>query len=192
MTPYATYLPATGGYDLDSGYSHNDALPAPLGYGMAWPEKDIMPSMKGDAETLAKMLTPVYLPADASISDQLFGPQAHQHKCSLEHLANLLSERSKLHKRHADLISHRDMEIQKSLFGARLHGRLDGYRLATRLEQGLAQLDGQRLREETQFWKDTAELRDRLFEAAGEYQALRHRSSLLEGVEAGGETDDRV
>jgi len=162
----------------------NDDVPI-LGYGNPWVtagEHGAF-SMVLDAQTLAQMLTPVYLPQDAPLASQLFGGQARQSKFSLEHLANLIQERSQLHKRHLADINHRHMKTQERLFGAQLHGKADGYKNAIRLEQTLSQLEEQKRREELQFWKDTMEIREKVFEQAVEYQALRHRMNLFQGLE---------
>lgn len=140
-------------------------------------------SLVRDADTLAALLTPVSLQADTSIAARLFGGQGRQIRFSLEHSANLIYERGQLHKRHIADINHRHMHMQERLFGAQLHGRLDGYKNAARFEQVLAQLEEQKRREELQFWKDTMEIRDKMFEQSGEYHALRHRMDLFKDLE---------
>jgi hypothetical protein len=141
--------------------------------------------LEQDAGTLSRMVSQRVGGADDSVVQQLFGGQAGRLKFSLEHAVNLLNERRHLHKRLIGDINHRHMQIQERLFGARLHGRLDGYKNALRLEQTLLQLDEQRRREELQFWKDTVDIREGLFESAGDYHALRMRMSLFEGLDGG-------
>lgn len=143
--------------------------------------------MRNDAETLARLLAPIHIPDDDNMAYRVFGSQTKQQKLSLEHSLNLLRERSALHERHIDDIERRHQKMQERLFGARLHGRADAYRRADRFEQTITQLDEQRRKEELAFWKDTAEIRDKLFEAGKEYQALLHRTSLLSGLEPGDE-----
>jgi len=135
--------------------------------------------MQHDAVTLAELLTPSQISEGESTAELVFGPPAHRLRLQLEHVANLIAERSRLHKRQRDDIDHRHLQIQERLFGARLHGKLDGYRTAIKLEQVLLQLDELRRREELQFWKDTVELRDRVFEQASDYHALQQRRALL-------------
>jgi len=140
--------------------------------------------MQPDAATLAKLLVPVELPGYASVADRIFGGQTRRARLSIEHIGNLMRERAQLHKRHIADINHRDRQMQEALFGARLNARLDGYRRVTKLEQALPALDKERRQEELAFWKDTAELRDRLFELGGYYQGLRHRMTLFDDVRA--------
>lgn len=161
-------------------------------YGQLWAEEAAGSafSLARDAETLAQMLTPIDLPQDSSIAAQLFGGQRYETGLSLQHFVNLLDERARLHRRHIADINHRHMHMQGVLFGAKLHGRMDGYKNAMRLEQVLSQLDEQRRREELQFWKDTMEVREQMWVVAKEYTALRHRMALFDGLEPGGTVYD--
>lgn len=185
---YGGYEAITALYASPSPYRPESCNMAPLGYGQLWPEQQAESaiSLAKDAQTLAQMLQPIYVSPDSPIADQLFGGQGRQLKLSLEHLVNLINERRHLHKRHIADINHTHMHMQERLFGAQLHGRLDGYRNALRMEQVLTQLDEQKRREELQCWKDTMEIREQMVEAAKEYGALRHRMSLLQGLEPGG------
>jgi len=174
-----------GIYDSGSGY----AVPQPISYPgrmyrIPLPEYEGFEGIQKDAATLAEMLAPVSLPGEyQSIAEQVFGSQARQQRLSMKHLANLLEERVRLHQRHLKDIAHRDIHIQERLFGAQLHWKLDNGRRATNLEKILVELDKDKRQEELAFWKDTAELRTKMFELAGEYGALQHRLSLLEDVE---------
>jgi hypothetical protein len=137
--------------------------------------------MQQDALTLVQMLRPMRIAEDAGLAEQVFGNQTRQQRLSLEHVGNLVNERTKIHKRLLNDIEHRHMEIQGQLFGAQLHAKLDNHGRELKLERLLLQLDEQRRREELEFWRDTAKLRDQIFDTAKEYQARRHRISLLEG-----------
>jgi hypothetical protein len=141
--------------------------------------------MKADANTLAKVLQPVHLSQYSTVAEQVFGAQNQQSKLSLEHIVNLLTERAQLHKRHLDDIQRRHLDVHSQLFGAKLHSKLDNHKRAMTLQTTILKLDEQRRNEELAFWKDTAELRNQFFEAAGEYSASRHRVSLLEDIESG-------
>ena len=174
-----------GIYDSRSGYARPEAI-SYLGrmYRISLPEYEGFEGIQKDAVTLAEMLAPVYVPGEyVSLAEQVFGSQARQQKLSMRHLANLLEERVRLHQRHLKDIAHRDMHIQERLFGAQLHWKLDGGRRATNLEKILVELDKDKRQEELALWKDTAELRTKMFELAGEYGALQHRLSLLEDME---------
>ncbi|MCD6287487.1 MAG: hypothetical protein J7M12_00085 [Candidatus Hydrogenedentes bacterium] len=146
--------------------------------------------MVRDASTLADMLEPISIPYDATMVDHVFGLQRRHQRLSLKHVANLLYERIRIHTRHLEDIARRDMQIQESLFGAQLNRNLDNGKNAIKLTGMLHQLDQQRRQEELAFWKDTAELRNILFENAQEYQALRHRTTLLDSLEPRGNEYD--
>ncbi len=184
MNRYGVYGSSGGEYAIPSPYRIERTLTAPLSYGQSWADEKTQDTVSfgRDANTLAQMLTPVEIPPYTPIVDQLFGGQTRQLRLSLEHLANLLNERSKLHKRHIADINHRNMHTQGLLFGARLNGRLDGYKNAARFEQMIAQLEEQKRREDLQFWKDSMEVRELMFESAKEYHALSHRAALFRGL----------
>lgn len=178
----------TATYASPSPYRTESLDILPLTYTQSWADdRGGSPiSLARDAQTLAQMLQPIYVSPDSPIAEQLFGGQGRQLKFSLEHLVNLLNERRQLHKRQIADINHTHMHMQERLFGAQLHGRLDGYKTALNIEKVLAQLDEQRRREELQFWKDSMEIREQMVDAAKEYGALRHRVSLFQGIESGG------
>ncbi len=139
-------------------------------------------SMAADAATLRDLLDSPYDSPPDSLVDQVFGNQQRQHHLALEHLAHLLDERARLHRRMVADIAHRHMALQQELFGAKLHYQLDNHRRATRVEGMLMQLEEQKRREELTFWKDSVELREKLFELTRDYEAIRRRSALLSGV----------
>lgn len=189
-----SYTPAGIAYEAGSSssqYPDVDTSYLKSNYPLISSETAAGKAMQADANTLAKLLSPVSISGYASIADQIFGSQAERQKLSLEHILNLVNERSILHKRHLAEIQRRHMDVHAQLAGARRDWRLDNHRLATQLQSALIQLDEQRHREELQFWKDTTDLREKLFETAEEYQAGRHRASLLEGTEPGGGAYDR-
>jgi hypothetical protein len=95
-------------------------------------------------------------------------------------MANLFFERCKLNKQHIQDIDHRHMQIQEKKFGAELN--LDAKRLSN-LEGQLLQLEQSRRDEELAFWKDTVELREKLFENSVDYRAAKHRESIFSDVE---------
>ena len=186
MNIYTPYVQAGNQYVPDSQRSERSnhvAYSAVSGYAPTWSRYEPRMLMNRDATTLARMLQPVELNEDAPLAEQIFGNQARQQRFSLVHAVNLLGERAQLHKRHVEDIDHRHLQVQEELFGARLHAREDGYRRATKLEQMLIPLEKERRQEDLAFWKDTADLRDRLFELGGDYQTVRHRAALLSGLE---------
>lgn len=167
------------------GFLYSDHLErsATAPYVVFQPRDETPDMFRRDFETLAKMLRPVYLPSDAPLAQQVFGGQMQRQRLSVEHILNLINERTVLHRRILDDIAHSHMDVQGQLYGARLHAKTDDHARELRVERLLFQLDEQRRREEVDFWKDTSELREKLFETAGEYQALRHRTSVLDTLE---------
>ncbi len=176
-------------YESTSSYSAPALTPYPnTPYALpSWTSANPVKDMTRDAQTLGKLLQPVTFNDYSTLADQIFGSQLRQQHAGLEHVLNLLSERSRLHKHFLQDIDSRHIQQQERLFGARLHGRLDGYRRATRIEQTLIQLEEQRRQEELRFWADSAELRDRVFELAKEYGALKTRTTLLANAESQGD-----
>lgn len=186
MTSYSSVPTQYDSEVLSSPYSDLDSSYLKSNYFSISAETAAGKAMEPDGNTLAKLLSPVSLPEYASIADQIFGSQAQRQKLSLEHILNLMNERSILHKRHLTEIQRRHMDVHAQFEGSKRNWRLDNHRLESQLRSTLIQLDEQRHREELQFWKDTKDLREKLFETAEEYQAGRHRASLLEGTELGG------
>jgi hypothetical protein len=181
MSPYNAF-----GYE-ENGYSDpSRGERRPLGYGdPLYPStikryRDGMLSDPPSIEAYLEPMPPMPSPPNDSVAGLVFGGMMNRQRLSLEHLAALLRERERLHERHAFNLRHRNYEVQGRLFGAKLHGRLDDYKRATRLEQLLVQIEDQQRREELDFWKDTMELQRTMVEAAQEYDALRQRASLLD------------
>jgi len=102
---------------------------------------------------------------------------------NLRHAGNLFHERCRLHKQHIRDIDHRHSQILERLFLAKINSAPDSVRRLSNLENQLLQLESQRRDAELAFWKDTVELRDKLFEGAGAYKAAEHNYSVFAGVE---------
>jgi len=138
--------------------------------------------LKPDAELLQEALAPINAET-AYISQQIFGNEAKQQHIGIEHLANLFYERCKLHKRHVDDINHRHLQVQGNLYGAVINHNPDRAKRMSSLETQLLQLESSKREEELAFWKDTAELREKLFEFAGSYRAAMQRYNLFATME---------
>jgi len=115
-----------------------------------------------------------------SLADQVFGRQIKQTGLSTRRLAQLLYERCTLHYSHMAEINHRHMKCQEYLFLAQLNRRDDGGRRLSNLERLLVQLESDRRREESQFWKDTLDLRQTTFDKAQDYATAKDRASILQ------------
>ena len=170
-------------YFQQSQYSVKEAKPEyPLL--LRWPENEYLNQFKPDAKLLQKTLSPLEKSLSYNIADQIFGNQKQLEYLSLKHLANLFYERCRLHNQHIKDIDHRHLEIQEKKFGAEINPTPENFKRLTNLEGQLLQLEQSRRDEELAFWKDTVELREKLFENSVDYRAAKHRESIFSDVEA--------
>jgi len=182
MMPNTTYE-LRNLYFQQSLYSAEQAKPTyPLL--LQWPEKGYFEKFKPDADLLQKALSPLEKATTYSVADQVFGNQKQLEYLGLKHSANLFYERCNLHKQHIQDIDHTHLKVQEKLFGVKINNSPDKARRLSNLEGQLLQLDSQRRDEELAFWKDTVELREKLFESAAQYKAANHRYSVFSDVEA--------
>jgi hypothetical protein len=142
-------------------------------------------SLEKDIPMLQESLAPA--PATqgypVTLAEQVFGQQKREHRTSLKHLVNLLYERSRLYRRHLRDIDHRLMDCQSRLSIARLLSPVETDREAMNLEKLIVALEKDRRKAELDFWKDSKELREGLFEQAMEYGATSRRARMLSGLE---------
>lgn len=75
------------------------------------------------------------------------------------------------------------MGCQEKLSILKMHFPVDGGRTQQNLERVFLQLEQERRAEEVNFWKDTTEIREKLFEDVNAYSATKHRKDMLYGVE---------
>jgi len=150
---------------------------------LQWPEKGYFDKFKLDADLLQKALSPLEKSTTYSVADQVFGNQKQLEYLGIKHLTNLFYERCNLHKQHIKDIDRRHLQVQETLFGVKINNFPDRARRLSNLENQLLQLESQRREEELGFWKDTVELREKLFEGADDYRAAKHRYSVFSNVE---------
>jgi len=154
--------------------------PPPL---LQWPDSSYFAKLRPDAELLQRVLHQDMEKARATVAEEVFGSQKEQQYTSMRHLVNLLQERSTLHQQHLYDIDHRNLQVQEELFGVRINCSPDRAKRLSTLEGQLLQLEQQRREEELAFWKDTVELREKLFESASAYRVATHRYSVFSRVE---------
>ena len=153
-------------------------------YGLlSWPKAGYFEAFRPDAELLREAMRSPEASNLYTIADQIFGTQKQHKYVGLKHLANLFYERCRLHKQHVHDIDHRHRQAQEKLFGVVINNFPDKAKRQSTLETQLLQLEGQRRDEELAFWKDTADLREKLFEGAAQYRDAKHRYSVFAGVE---------
>jgi len=164
-------------YSVDSReYSRYDSL-------FQWPSNGYFDKFRSDAALLKQALTS-YANIDAStVAAQVFGNQARGQRIGLLHKSNILYERAFLHSRHLKEIDRCLMNCYERLSILKMHFPLDGGRTQQNLEKTVLQLEQERRTEEINFWKDSAEIREKLFEDACTYSATRRRENMLLSVE---------
>jgi len=171
-------------YFSNSQYSINPSV-GNEGYDslLQWPSNGYFEKFKPDAALLREVLTLYDRPQYLSVAEQVFGTQARQQKLNLKHLANILYERAILHARHLKEINRRLMDCHEKLSILKMHFPVDGGKSAQNLEKLIIQLEEQHRKEEIDFWKDTTEVRGKLFENAAIYTATNRRKAMLYDLE---------
>jgi len=150
---------------------------------LQWPSNSYFNKFIPDKLLLEKSLSTIEKPS-YSIAGQVFGEKKEQEYIGLKHFSNLFYERCRLHQQHTHDIDHRNLQIQEKLFNVQINNFPDKARRQSNLESQLLQLEQQRRDEELTFWKDTVELREKLFENATAYKQAKHRYSVFSDVEA--------
>jgi hypothetical protein len=172
-------------YFQQSLYTANSTLAAERSYDslLQWPLNGYFDRLRPDAILLRQALTPYASPETSTVAEQVFGNQARQQRIGLKHLANILYERALLDAKHLKEIDRRLMDCHEKLWILKLHFPIDAGRTQQNLERLVVQLEQERRTEEINFWKDTTEIRQKLFEDAGAYSATKRRKDMLYGVE---------
>jgi len=173
-------------YFQQSQYAANPTLVDERQYDslLQWPSIGYFDRLKPDAILLRQALTPYVSPETSTVAEQVFGNQARQQKFGLKHLANIFQERAFLYRNHLKEIDRHLMHSHEKLSILKMHFPIDAGRTQQNLERLIIQLEEGRREEEINFWKDTAEIREKLFEDAAEYSATKRRKDMLYGVEA--------
>ena len=151
----------------------------PADFVVKWPRDAYGGLFWRDTELCQESLARPTAKPDEDLASRIFGNQLRQKRISVQHLANLLYERARIYTRHVADIKSRHMEVQDDLFREKLLSPHQTDRNKIALEGMLLQLEKDRRKEESDFWADTRDIRETLFESAGEYQSASHRSSLL-------------
>lgn len=139
--------------------------------------------LQADVDLLGKNIKDSTGQSYQSVAQQVFGSELKKQHTHLRHAANLLIERSDLHKRHLKEIDKRHIEAQEKLFGAQINRTPENVKRLSNLEGQLAQLDKERRDEELTFWKDTVDLRQQLFESGWNYHDALERTKVFSEVE---------
>jgi hypothetical protein len=185
---YNHITPLEERYRTPSRYGEREEAEPADSYGSVrqWPAENYFEKFKLDAALLREALSPATVPRDGTLAEQVFGSQARQQRIGLGHLANVLYERAGLHQRHLRDIDWRLTDCQDRLSVLKMHFPMDGGRPQQHLEKLIIELEKERHDEETSFWKDSAEIRQQLFENAATYGAAKRRQDMLYGVEVNG------
>jgi len=167
-------------------YGREETFPIPP-YGplLAEPRGGYFEKFRLDAVLLKEALSPYAGRRDATLAEQVFGSQARQGRISLAHLANILHERALLHRTRLRDINHRLVDCQDRLSVLKMNS-LGESKAQQHLEKLILELESQQHEEEINFWKDSTEIRQQLFENAATYGQAKRRQDMVEGVEADG------
>lgn len=169
----------------DYGREETLSIP-PYGPLLAEPRGGYFEKFRLDAALLKEALSPYAGRRDATLAEQVFGSQARQGRISLAHLANILHERALLHRSHLWDINRRLVDCQDRLSVLKMNLPLGESKAHQHLEKLILELESQRHEEEINFWKDSTEIRQQLFENAATYGQAKRRQDMVEGVEADG------
>jgi len=171
-------------YFQHSRYSGSKLEDASYDSLLQWPSKGYFDRFRPDSALLKEALASYPIRETSTVSEQIFGSQARQQKIGLKHLANILYERALLHRNHLKDIDRRLMDCHEKLSILKMHFALDGGRSQQNLEKLVIELEKQRHEEEINFWKDSTEVREKLFENVFAYGAIQRRQNMLSSVEA--------
>jgi hypothetical protein len=170
-------------YFQNSRYSAEQTPASSYDSILQWPATGYFDRLKPDFALLKEALASYPNIETFTVAEQVFGNQARQQKISLKHLVNILYERAVLHRSHLKDIDRRLMDCQERLSIVKMHFPVDGGRSQQNLEKLIIDLEKQRHDEELNFWKDTTEVREKLFEQANVYSATKRRKDMLYGME---------
>jgi hypothetical protein len=170
-------------YFQNSQYSAEQTPASSYDSLLQWPATGYFDRLKPDFALLKEALASYPSRGIPTVAEQVFGNQARQQKIGLKHLVNILYERAVLHRSHLKDIDRRLMDCQEKLSIIKMHFPVDGGRSQQNLEKLIIDLEKQRHDEELNFWKDTTEVREKLFEQANVYGATKRRKDMLYGVE---------
>ena len=165
-------------YSLKSPYETIDDNPM-----ISLPSDWNFKTLQMDVDLLEKNFKSGQEDSYESVAEQIFGTESKKQYVNLKHAANVLMERSQLHKRHLKEIDKRHIEAQEKMFGAKINHSPESAKRLSNLEGQLSQLEKERRDEELAFWKDTVELREKLFENGWNYRDALQRSQIFSGVE---------
>jgi hypothetical protein len=150
---------------------------------LQWPSNNYFNPFRWDAALLKQALIPYAITNASTVASQIFGAQAREQKIGLQHKSNILYERAFLSAKHLKEIDRRLMNCHEKLSILKMHFPIDAGRTQQNLEKMVLELEKERRTEEINFWKDTSEVREKLFEDAGAYSATKRREKMLAGVE---------
>jgi hypothetical protein len=152
----------------------------PREYVISWPADIHQAPFQRDTQLFQEVLS---VPSSSydSLASRIFGNQLRRQKLSVKHLANLIYERALLYSRHVRDIKSRHMDVQEEIFKEKLMSPSQASRRQVALEAMIVDLEKEKRKEELEFWKDSKDIRESLFESAGEYQSASHRVQMLQG-----------
>ena len=168
-------------YAKSSAYSQRWKYP-PENFIIKWPSDVYAGHLWRDTELFQESLEGPPRSRNDDLTTLIFGNQLRQERLSIRHLANLLCERALLYSRHISDINHRHLQIQEEIAREGFSSPYQSSRQKVALEKLLIDLESDKRKEQTDFWKDTKDIREVMFEKAKEYQSSSQRAQLLAGL----------
>ena len=182
MESYAWY---SKGKDRKSyrSYSGEDSEDTPISYLDLSPEL-LSSALRDDMEAL-KAYSHVEDPkGEGSLAQKVFGQQVDEQKASGRHLSGLLEERWRLYRDHIGELRDEISRTKNRLYIASRPYVIDHPMRQANLEKFLLKLESDARKEEIDFWKDSIDLRDKMWDVANEYRKGVNRSRLFGRGEA--------
>lgn len=146
-------------------------------------ERLYAPRLKDDLNILSAYASETQ-PAGYSLVQKVFGQQLEQSKVRISHLGHLLQERAVIYNTHMYDLNQQGNDLKNLLTIARRPYGFHTLQQIASLEKVALSSESEERRERLAFWKDTAEIRDRMLDSAIEYRSTRGRANLFAPPEA--------
>lgn len=175
------YRPNSGGVEEDhysSRYQTRAYSDTPLSH-LDLSGDLLASALRYDLAQLKAYSTLTHSQENGTLAEKVFGQQLEEKKASGRHLTSLLSERWKLYHDHIEELRNEINDLRNRLnMVARPYVILHPM-IGANIERHLFRLESDARKEEIEFWKDSAEIRDKMLDVAHEYRKGVNRSRLF-------------
>ncbi len=136
-------------------------------------------ALRNDLAQLKAYSTLTHSQDGGTLAEKVFGQHLEEQKASGHHLGALLSERWRLYHDHIEDLRNEINDLRNRLnMVARPYVILHPM-IGANLERALFKLESDARKEQVEFWKDSAEIRDKMLDVAHEYRKGVDRSRLF-------------